>query len=251
MKDKNTLIGFVLLGLLFIGFMYVNNKEAMIQSEEQRIQDSIAQVAQLQRDSIQNLNIISPESDSTKAKLSQAELDSLKRNRLFFQYGAFAMSAVGEEKDIELSSSKIKVNISTKGGNIQEVNLLEYRKKVFNEEKEEVVSPLLLMNDERNTFGYEIPVNGVSNKINTKDLFFEVIEQRNDKVVLRAYAGSPDKYFEQTYTIKGEYELDYDIQFKNLGDVVVGGTDNINLNWVNYLDRIERSTDYEKTMSTV
>ncbi|MGB1217726.1 MAG: YidC/Oxa1 family insertase periplasmic-domain containing protein, partial [Saprospiraceae bacterium] len=59
------------------------------------------------------------------------------------------------------------------------------------------------------------------------------------------------KYFEQTYTINGEYELDYDIQFKNLGDVIVGGTENINLKWVNYLDKIERSTDYEKTMSTV
>jgi YidC/Oxa1 family membrane protein insertase len=43
--DKNTIIGFVLLGILFFGFFWYNNKMAQASIEiEKRAKDSIARV---------------------------------------------------------------------------------------------------------------------------------------------------------------------------------------------------------------
>ena len=43
--DKNTVIGFVLLGILFfVYFWYTNQQQAVVRASEQRAQDSIARI---------------------------------------------------------------------------------------------------------------------------------------------------------------------------------------------------------------
>ena len=43
--DRNTVIGFVLLALLFFGFFYFNNQEQARMAKNKAIQDSIAKAA--------------------------------------------------------------------------------------------------------------------------------------------------------------------------------------------------------------
>ncbi|MBL7792050.1 MAG: membrane protein insertase YidC, partial [Saprospiraceae bacterium] len=60
------------------------------------------------------------------------------------------------------------------------------------------------------------------------------------------------KYIEQTYTLAPEtYKIDYAIHMAGLQDILAPNTSEISLNWVNYLDRIEINTKYERNYSTV
>ncbi len=254
MKDKNGLIGFILLGILMLAYFWISNNQYQQQMEEQRIQDSIAQAeAALVPTPIDDtLDIASTTTSTTSNTILPAETDSLNNLRMMIKYGDFATSANGEDKEIVLENSKAVFTFSTKGGRIKSVRLKDYQKSQWNEEKEKVLSDLYLLEDDKNKFDYKINVNGVATPISTEDLYFTPIEQTGGKVVFRAYAGNgTDKYFEQSYTLNEDYILDYDIKMVGLESVLQGNTEYVELEWVNYLDKLERAVDYERNYTTV
>ncbi|MEL7020148.1 MAG: membrane protein insertase YidC, partial [Bacteroidota bacterium] len=70
-------------------------------------------------------------------------------------------------------------------------------------------------------------------------------------ITFRADAGD-GRFFEQKYTIKpNSYAIDYDVDLSKLGNAVAANAENIELQWVNYLDRLERNSSYERNYSSV
>ena len=119
--DKNTIIGFLLIGLLVLGFSWYNQPSPEQLANRQRYQDSIALVkAQEQR-----LEAIALSQDLTTE--TENISDSVRQTMLVKEYGAFASSASGKEEFITFENDLLELKISTKGGAISYAILKDYK----------------------------------------------------------------------------------------------------------------------------
>lgn len=242
--DRNSIIGMLLLVVLF--FMYVKiNAPTEAEIAEKRLQDSLAQAEQVL--ALEGDGVGSPEGiDTVSIEESSAlkrELDSLRFLQDQKQLGGIANYLKGKDELVTLENDKIKVELHSKGARIKSVLLKEYKKLWINEDREEVYSPLYLLEDNKNTFDLTFDVNGRS--IHTEEIFFEVSSQNTKSVQFRM-STDLGKDFIVSYSLDPEmgYLLDYKIQSPYKDKSVA-------LSWNNYLDRIEDNTDYEKMYSSV
>jgi len=245
--DKNTIIGLVLIFVLLVVWQQFTAPTAEEIEQQQTRQDSIAQ-AEARVDSLKK-----EEKDTSEAvELVETEDDSLMMLRRQAGYGPFSPASAGEEQTKVLENDLMKLTISTKGGRIVEALLKKHSRLEYDEEGNEVQKPLYLLEDSKNKFEYFFPIaNLPSGGVSTGDLFFEIVNSDAQSLTLRAMTANGG-YFEQAYKIEdGSYNIDYDLTFNGLNTVVAQNADNIKLNWVNYLGKLEHNTAYERRYSTV
>ncbi|MBL7755965.1 MAG: membrane protein insertase YidC, partial [Chitinophagaceae bacterium] len=109
--DRNTVIGFGLLAILFFGFFYFNNKEKANYMREQARKDSIA-------------NASRPKPDTLAQKQQAAQADTAdKQNRA----GVYTPAISGEEKLVITENDLMRVAFSTKGGQPRWVELKHFK----------------------------------------------------------------------------------------------------------------------------
>ena len=249
--DKNSIIGFVLIFMILMGYNYYTAptpEEIAELKEKARMEDSL-RLEQNRLDSLEALvekGVIAPPAPKT---LTPQE-DSLARLAAASVFGEFNNAAIGTENAIELKNEVFTVTLTNKGGRIKQVKLADYKDITESTDNEEIESDLLLMSDRKNQFNYHLPLAGNGRTIKTGDLFFEVAEKSATSVTYRAAAGSG--YFEQKYSIApGSYNIDYDIRFVGLNNILSAEADKIKLEWVDYLSKLEKNVDFEKRYSTV
>lgn len=241
--DRNTIIGFLLIFGIIIAwqqFMQPSKKEL---AEQKRIQDSLALVEK-QADSL----IQTPPDTSQILVDSARQLsDSAKVAQLGGQYGVFAPAAIGEEAFFTLENDLLRVKFSSKGARIVEAEVKSYQKVQEGEKNKEIKTALLLLEDSKNRFDYTLPASGAPNgSVNSSDLFFTV-EQTENAIVFRAPAAGGG-FFEQRYEIRPDnYELAYALRLEGVNTA----GPSLALNWVNYLDKLEKNVSYERNYSTV
>jgi YidC/Oxa1 family membrane protein insertase len=165
------------------------------------------------------------------------------------QYGVFAGASTGTEQKEVLENDLVRITFSSKGGRIIEVLVKNFEKINTDSAGKDLHSSLRLLEDEKNVFGYELPVNGVLNgKVNSSDLYFNMVKNGNT-LVFQADAGN-GRYFEQSYTLAPDnYKLDYKIGGNGLNQIL--SQNQLRFVWYNYLDKLERNQTYERTMSSV
>ncbi|MBU6343040.1 MAG: membrane protein insertase YidC [Bacteroidetes bacterium] len=178
-----------------------------------------------------------------------AVVDSVRKAGLVGRYGPFAAAAEGQESIVYLKNDLVTVALSNKGGKIKSVLLNKYLKINTDSSGKDEKYPLSLQEDPKNTFDLELPVLTASGgRVHTSDLYFQVFQNGNE-VVFRADAGE-GRYFEQSYTLSpDDYALTYSVRGNNLQPLLNGNT--LQLNWSQYLDKLEKNQKYERTMSSV
>ena len=242
--DRSTIVGLFLILALFITWQWVVAPSPAEIEAQQRYQDSIAALTPAE---------LQPELGAAADYVPGGEelSDSARLARYGGRFGAFASSATGTAQDITLENDLMIVTLSTRGGAIRRVELKQYAKVVENDELKEVKLPLLLLEDEKNRFEYVLPVNGVSGEgIRSSDLFFTPTQEGNTVVMRAAAAGGG--YLEQRYTLNdGTYLMDYDLRLEGLDQVLAATSGTVRLHWENYLDKIEKNSQYESTYSTL
>ncbi len=224
--DKNTIIGFVLLGILFFGFFWYNNKMAQASIEiEKRAKDSIARVEEAK---------ITPE---MRAKAIQ---DSVRRDSVnqITKVGGFS-KALGNEKLDTVENEVMKVVFSNKGGRIKYVHLKNY--KSFD-------SSLVKLGSEKDELGYKVNT-GNNVATSTNELFFQeaAIEKNTDGSFAVTYIlqDSAGKSIQHKYTIKPqEYLINWDITLNGAQQLINNNA--LNINWHAQTMQHERSAVYEK-----
>ncbi len=250
--DRNAIIGLSLMFLLFLVWQWVVGPTAEEQAAQQRLQDSLARVQQQQtlNDSLSQDSLTTIQPDTGVVDIEQPD-DSLQQLKLSGAFGPFAEAAAGQEQTYELENDLFRITFTNKGGRIKQVLLKKHHKLVLNEEKKEVKKPLYLLEDEKNKFEYLLPVAGLpSGGVLTGDLYFTA-ELTDNQIVFRAPAGE-GRFFEQRYEIKpGVYDIDYDLRLVGLNNIISAEADQFRLNWLNYPDKIEINTRYERTYSTI
>ena len=112
--DRNTVIGMVLLAILFFTFFWYTNKQQQAMAlEQKRIADSTKKV---------NESRITPEQKAA------AYADSVHRDSLskLSAAGNFAQAANGSEQLTVVENDLVKAVFSNKGGSLKSVELKKY-----------------------------------------------------------------------------------------------------------------------------
>jgi YidC/Oxa1 family membrane protein insertase len=165
--DRNTLIGYLLIFAIFMGYMFYTNKNLEEARETQRIEDSIA----TENSRLDSLNGIVQTIEASK---SDEELDtssSIAKESVEGEQSADDTLnqeiASLPEKIFTLENAKLKLQLSSKGGRVAEVELKDY--KTYDS------TALLLFKKEGSFFSYTIPLK--NRIIRTQELDFEIGEQ--------------------------------------------------------------------------
>jgi YidC/Oxa1 family membrane protein insertase len=233
--DKNTITGFILIGLLLIGFTWLNRPSKEQAATQQRYRDSIAAVQQQMQQ--QDLTSVKKEERIFDADSINALPDSLRQRQLTNNFGTFATAATGTEELVTLENSKVEIKINTKGGHINYVRLKDY----VTYEKE----PLILFDGEDSEF-YITLVTTTNRIVNTSDLYFtKITGTSSDSVIMRLSAGE-EGVIDFIYTLHpDDYMLDFDIRTSGLNGILAPSTNALDIHWTQNMRTLEKGRKLE------
>lgn len=227
--DKNTLIGFGLIGLLLMGMFYFNNKgNVAYQAAQQRIADSIQKTK--------------PKVDVAKYRADSVRLVNASKQRAaagFQQFGA------GQEQLVTIENEVVKITFTNLGGQPKTVELKNYTTL----DGKQVV----LQKGDFNKISY--PVNtGVNQVANTADLAFvaeaKVVNADKSETLRFTIQDSLGEKITHQYTLHpNDYMLDFNIQLEGADKLITQNT--INLQWKTETNQIEKDQVYEKQQTHV
>ena len=194
--DKNSIIGFVLIALIMMGFFGYQSRQVKKQQEYQAQLDSIAAAeayAQFQQDSIwraqhpQEAAVADSLSHEVVAPAAPVYSDSLLN-----------LAARAEEKFITLSNDKLEVVFTTKGAQPYSVMVKDYL--TYGKD------PLYLLQAGKTELGYVVYA---PSAIDTRKFTFQYVpEASSDSTVVMRLPLQTGGYIEQTYTLlKDSYSV--------------------------------------------
>ncbi len=223
--DKNTLVGFLLIIAIFIGFYWYTKPTSDQMDKRKAYSDSIYQ------SQVKNIQ----EGALTQAKDSTAKTDTVA-SKIADTYGAFAPFSTGEENFVVLENEKIKVKLTTKGGRIYSVELKEYK---THDQK-----PLILFDgkDSKTNFTFITANNRI---VNSDELYFTPITANKGNVIMRL-ALENGKYIDFKYVLPdNDYMVHFDIQTKGMEDVLSKSSNVLDMEWNVNLRQQEKGKKFE------
>ena len=231
--DKNTLIGFLLIGLIFVGFSYYTRPSAEQIAAQKRYNDSISAVnAQQQLEIIEIEKQKSLQSDTTNLTTLS---DSIRESRLQNTYGEFSQAAEGEEAFITLENELLEVVLTSKGGRVYSARLKKYT------DKEE--QSLILFDGNESEFGTTL-ITANNRIVNTKDFYFEPLKDSN-KVTMRLKAGESSS-LDFVYTLEpNDYMFRFEIVSKGLEQILSPSTNSLDIQWMQKVRQQETGRSFE------
>lgn len=230
--DRNTVIGFVVLALLFFGyFIYTSKEQTAYRKEQARI------------DSIANLN--KPKQDTIALRKDSARFDSL--NRASQAGTAFASAAQETERFDTVETPLLKIIFTNKGGQPKNVFLKKF--------KQHDSSYVELVSSDFDKLDY--PVHSGPNKTAQIDnLYFSpaVVTKNADGSQVVSFglnaADSSGASITHQYVIRSDnYMIDFNIQMKNAASLLDKGV--LNLTWQHKASVLEPNLSYEKQNSQI
>ncbi|AWO00604.1 membrane protein insertase YidC [Chitinophaga alhagiae] len=240
--DRNSVIGFVLLGALLIGYIFWNQKSTETARLEKARQDSIA-----------NLN--KPKEEQVRLDTAVAALGDSNR-----PVAAFGQDAQAGETETILENELVKITFSNKGGIPKTVLLkaLQTSEKEGNNKLKEFKTsdgqPLYLQKGSFNRMGLKIPSS--TGEINTADLYFSpaTIEKTTDggqRIAFRLNKnGAAGQYIEYVYVLKPDsYLVDFTINTAGMQADLPKGS--IPFQWNSQADRQEHDMHQERLNNQV
>jgi YidC/Oxa1 family membrane protein insertase len=218
MENKNTIIGTILLGVLVLGMFYFQSK----------VDD---------KEKTKKAETTAVKTDSTKAVATATTLDSTQQivgdsASKATLLGGFATS--GDAKETVIENAKLKVTLSSVGGNIKSVEIKDY--KTWNKK------PLILFTEQSNHFQYIIDNNG--EKVETNTIRFETQNATATGVSFIAKAAN-GAVIEQSYTLSDDiYKVNYNLKVNGIQKPIA-------LDWKSQLLNLEHDVATERTYSAL
>ncbi len=111
---KNSIIGFVLIGAILIGFSWYNSKIYREQEKEKMQMDSVARVqakAAIEQMALDSASVILGASDSTHTS------DSSRLNSVY-KDSSLVKASVAQEEFLTLKMIKLRLSLQTRGHNL-------------------------------------------------------------------------------------------------------------------------------------
>ena len=227
--DKNTVIGFVLIGALLIAMFIINSRSNQAyMTEKKRVEDSIAAAK--------------PKIDPVLALKDSIIKDSLLAAKQKLP-AVFITESANEEHLDTLENDLVKIVFTNKGGQPKIVELKNFKK--FDGK------PVILADGKSNKLSYAINT-GINQTAQTADIAF-VSSKKTDNAdkslsisfVLKDSAG---KEITHQYTLRPDsYMVDFNLSMNGADKLVSQNT--INLLWQIETPQVEKDIKYEREQS--
>lgn len=227
--DRNTVIGFVLIGLLLMGMFYFNNKDNQgYLAEQKRIADSIAKT----KPKVDTLALIKDSANADQLRIQQSA-------------GAFQDSLNQPEQLTSVENSVFKISFSNKGGQPKTVELKKY--KTFHDH------PVVLMQGNFNKISYKINSDN-THAPETDNLTFTPssvkLNADSSQTLIYTLKDNSGRQIVHQYIIRpNDYLVDFNIVMDGADQLLTKNS--LNLLWQMETPQVEKDYSYEKLQSHV
>ena len=231
--NKNTVIGFVLIGLILFGFSWYNTKEFKEQERARFVADSIAQVEALKNAPKVDSVIMALNDSVAKARVAQAYAAPVYKDSLLEQ------ASKAQEEFFTLENDKIKVTFTSKGAQASQVLIKEY----YTHDSLD----LYLMRKGASQFAVDFYTD---QQISTSDFNFTKVAQSDSSLTFRLPFGE-NAYIEHEYILTpDEYMVDFNLRMVGM-DKYISRKSGVAVDWNLDIPRLERGYENEKNYSTI
>lgn len=226
--DRNTVIGFVLLALLFFGYFYYTSQGKQALEKQQ----------QHQRDSLDRLkaNI-----DASKTGIISNNTSALKDSS-----STIKQDTTGKEQFFTLENKVLKITFTNKGGQPQKVELKNF--KTFDKK------PLIIQDGNFNNISYTINTGGVNGTAETSDLLFtpsihQTTSDGNEMISFSLQTKDGQIIEHQYILAPDDYMIAFNIKLSGANKLITQNT--LNLTWQTKANKLEKDIEWETQQSHV
>lgn len=232
--DRNTVLGFVILALLFFGYFWTTSREQAANrkkiAREKFVTDSIAKT---------RIDTVAVKQDSIK----------VEKEKTLVNTGVFNNAADSVEHLVSIENDLIKVTLTNKGGQVKKVELKKYRGQDS--------SLVKLAGTDFDKISYRISTGNNNNgTAETGDIFFPKIDSVNNadgsktiSFTLSAKDSSGTSITHEFILKKDDYLIDFNIKLTGANKLFTGG--DMNLSWQYAAAQQESDIAYEKQNTQV
>lgn len=225
--DKNTITGFVLLALLFIGFGWYNQPSEGQKAEYAR-QDSIAKAKQKEIEEKEKQNI--------------AEFNAKKEENLKNDSSALFFSALnGKAKEYVLENEKLQLVFSSKGATPVKAIIKGFKDREGNDNV-----TLFEGKDQELNFIFE----GKEHNILTSNLYFDV-ESHTDSTIKFVAKAAEGKNLILSYQLGGSYMLHAQLSMQGMGNLFSPSCKTMDIEWREKCKQQEKGFTFENQYSSL
>ena len=225
--NKDTIIGFVLIAVVLIGFSWYNQPSAE-EIEAARKQDSIAAAIKDNAAKQQKLNEAARKAEAETA----AKADS---SALFFA----ALS--GTNQSVVLKNDKVELTFDTKGGTISKAIIKGF------EDRDNKMDVTLF---DQKTQQMNFMLAGKNENIITKDLFFTPSNVTDSTLTLTAQAGNGGS-IAFNYVLGKDYMLHFTFQVNGLNGMFAPNYKEMDIEWTELARQQEKGFTFENHYATL
>lgn len=254
--DKKSIIGIVVVALLFAGFAYLNTRE------QKKYQEELA-VWQAYRDSVAAVSKpavpATPVGEAVAEASAASSVEAAHERRVSQVGDSLAAAGDAAAEEFEVENDVMTVRFSTRGGQIVGVTLKDYTKYAPRGERDE---PVALFDPESARFALTFYVKKGTNNVpvNTMDYTFEAqpvtrTAEGAQSVTMRLPV-SAGAWLEYEYRIydahvpQRDYLVDFDVRLVNMAPEMVNQT-SIGIRWANASYQNERGFKNENMYTTI
>ena len=234
--NKNTLIGFVLIAVVLVGFSWYS-QPSQEEMRAQFVKDSLEQVAKQKADQAAKI---------AAYKQQQAAKEQVAADTTALFYKALT----GKAQDVVLQNAKLAVTLSTKGGTVTKAyikNEKDSRRYVGHNiadktGKSDDLGGVTLFSGKDQSLNYTLVAKEMN--ISTGDLFFEPTAVTDSTVTLTAEAGQ-GKSLIINYRLGSDYMLHVSLRTVGMAGLFDPNTTTLGVDWHEKVKEQERGFTFE------
>jgi YidC/Oxa1 family membrane protein insertase len=226
--NRDTIIGFVLIAAVLIGFSWWNQPSAE-QIEAARLQDSLQAVAQEQAAKAQK--------EAKKAVVDSSAVDSAAVDTT----ALFHTALTGTSEKIMLKNGKLEVTLDTKGGVIRKAVIKDFKSI---DDQPDVT--LFDAQDQNMTF----MLAGKQENIVTSEMFFTPSEQTDSTVTMTAKAQNGGE-IALKYRLGKDYLLSFSFESRGLANFFAPSYKEMEIEWTDHCRQQEKGFSFENRYTSI
>ena len=233
--DKNTITGFVLIGLILFGFTWYQSRQYDKQMAYQAQLDSIAAVERAAGMAAESI------ADSLQASAAEeGAAASVQGKTAIYKDSLLNLASGGEERIVTISNDKIEVAFTTKGAQPYSAKVKEYRNYDSTD--------LYIFRPGASEMGIGIYA---GETINTKDFYFDVIEATDSSAAFSLQFAGGGRIIQRYALSEGSYMMTNTLTFKDMDNVIPRNATFCDFDWALTIPRMEKGYKNEMQYSKV
>ena len=233
--DKNTITGFVLIGLILFGFNWYQSRQYDKQMAYQAQLDSIAAVERAAGMAAESI------ADSLQASAAEEGAAApVQGKAAIYKDSLLNLASGGEERIVTISNDKIEVAFTTKGAQPYSAKVKEYRNYDSTD--------LYIFRPGASEMGIGIYA---GETINTKDFYFDVIEATDSSAAFSLQFAGGGSIIQRYALSEGSYMMTNTLTFKEMDNVIPKNATFCDFDWALTIPRMEKGYKNEMQYSKV